>query len=432
MAMQMADMIMVGSLGAVSLAAVGLGNQVFFFSIAVVQAFSIGTTALVAQCIGKGDLYSAKKFAGQSLTAVLLTTFLLSFVTVIFSRQIISGIVFFMPEKDLELINVSSEYLRIIGYSISLRFTLLIVNGIFQGAGNTRTPLYLMISSNVLNVAGNYALIFGLGPFPALGVKGAALATSGSGLLTGLVGIGLLFSRFSPIPLHFNLQEFFFIKKEIISRVLSVGIPSAIEQMGIHFSQLIYSMTVASLGSMAIAAHQILHNAYTMTYMPGIGFSLAATIMVGQSLGAAKNERALASGLETARLALIIMSVIGLFFFFSPHTVIGLFTHDAQVQELARYPLVLLALAQPALAYIVSLTGGLRGAGDTRWAMYLTLFSLFIVRLTLTILLVWAGFGLVGVWVAMLAESNLRAIFLYRRFRKKIPHIKPLVTTQQA
>jgi Na+-driven multidrug efflux pump len=104
MVVQIVDMIMVGSLGAVALAAVGLGNQAFFFSVAVVQAFSIGTTALVAQAVGAGDMKSAKKIAGQSLAAVLMTMLVLSIIVVVFSRQIISGIVFFMPEKDTELI----------------------------------------------------------------------------------------------------------------------------------------------------------------------------------------------------------------------------------------------------------------------------------------------------------------------------------------
>ena len=92
--------------------------------------------------------------------AVLLTTFLLSVIIVTFSRQIINGIVYFMPEKDLEMINLASQYLSIVGISISLRFTIPIVNAIFQGAGNTRTPLYLMIFCNLINVAGNYLLIF--------------------------------------------------------------------------------------------------------------------------------------------------------------------------------------------------------------------------------------------------------------------------------
>jgi putative MATE family efflux protein len=288
-----------------------------------------------------------------------------------------------------------------------------------------------MIMSNVLNVVGNYVLIFGAGPIPALGVKGAALATSGAGIITGLIGIRLLFSRFSPLPLSLNLREFFRPQKHVLSRVLSVGIPSAVEQTGIHVSQIIYSMTVASLGSLAIAAHQILHSAYIMAYLPGIGFSMSATTLVGQFLGAEKRERALESGMETARLALIIMSVAGLFFFFSPQSVAYLFTRDLQVLELARHPLMLLALAQPALAYIVSLTGGLRGAGDTRWAMYLTLFSMLVLRMALTLLLVWAGLGLVGVWTAMLVEANFRAVFIYRRFRKKIPQCNPLVEAVQ-
>ncbi|NMB41779.1 MAG: MATE family efflux transporter [Firmicutes bacterium] len=432
MVVQMVDMIMVGSLGPISIAAVGLGNQVFFFSVAIVQAFSIGTAAIVAQAVGRKDPETAKKVAGQSLGAVLLTTFLLSIITVVFSRQIISGLVYFMAERDLELIYLAGQYLGIIGISISLRFSIVIVNAVFQGAGDSRTPLRLMIVANLINVLGNYFLIFGIGPFPALGVKGAAIATCGAGLITGCIGITLLFTRFSPIRLNFKLKALFLFEWQVLRRVLNVGLPSAIEQLGIHVSNIIYSMTVATLGSLAIAAHQILHNAYTMTYLPGIGFSVAATTLVGQFLGAEKKDQALKSGLETSRLALIIMSVVGLIFFFFPQAVIGIFTDDTLVFQLGKVPLMLLALGQPAIAYISALTGGLRGAGDTRWAMYLTLFSMFCVRLLLTFLFMLVGWGLTGIWLAMLAELYFRGIYILRRFRRIIPRTTSLLEQEPA
>jgi putative MATE family efflux protein len=427
MFMQMVDMMMVGSLGAVALAAVGLGNQVFIFMIAAAQAFSIGTTTLVAQSVGCGDLKQAKKFASQSLVAVLIVTFILGIAVAIFSRQIINGIVFFMPEKDFELISLSSTYLGILGLSMCFRFTQVIANGIFQGAGDTRTPLYLMIFSNILNIAGNYLLIFGIGPFPELGVMGAALATAGASVVTAVIGIVLLFSHISPIPLSLKLRELFSLQKETLAKVLSVGMPAAIEQIGIHFSQILFSMSVASLGSAAMAANQIVVNAYNMTRIPGIGFQAAATVLVGQSLGAEKRERALKAGMETMRLALFVASVALVIFLFFPNIVTHLFTSDVEVLALTRSPFILLALAQPAIAFIFPFTGGLRGAGDTRWVMYLTLSFVLGVRVVLTFALVAFGLGLTGVWLAMLIESNFSAILLYRRFQTQIPNVETLV-----
>lgn len=424
---QMIDLIMVGRLGAVALAAVGIGNQVFFFSVSVVQAFSIGTTALVAQYVGIGDEEAAKKVARQSLLAVMVVTFILSIAAVILSRRLIEGMVYFMPEKDLEMIELGASYLSIVSISISLRFSLLVVNAIFQGAGDTRTPLYLMVLANAVNVVGNYMLIFGHGPFPALGVQGAAIATCAAGMLAGGLGIGLLFSKFSPLPLNCPLPELFDLKREVLSGVLFVGIPSAVEQIGVHLGQIFYTMIVASLGSMAVATQQILHNAYILTYLPGMGFAMTATTLVGQFLGAEKRERALKSGMETTRLALTIMSAAGLIFFFFPDAVVGLFSLEEVVRELAVHPLMVLALAQPALACIVSLMGGLRGAGDTRWVMYVTLLHMLVLRMAITLILVWLGMGLVGVWLAMLVESYSRAIFFTYRFRRKIPHIKLLI-----
>lgn len=426
MIVQMVDLIMVGTLGAISIAAVGLGNQVFFFSVAIVQAFSIGTSAFVAQAVGRQDPEAAKKIAAQSLGAVLIATSLFSILAVVFSSEIINGLVYFMAEKDQELIFQASQYLKIVSAAISMRFTTIIVNAIFQGAGNTRIPLYLMIATNLINILGNYLLIFGVGPFPALGVKGAALSTCFAGNLTGIIGITLLFTGLSPVRLRFNLKDFFVFDRTVFLSVLKVGIPSAIEQMGIHASNIIYSMVAAALGPLAIAAHQILHNAYLITYFPGIGFSATAITLVGQFLGAEKKEQALKSGQETARMALLIMSVVGVALFFFPATVVGIFTNDAGVIELSRIPLMLLALGQPAIAYISALTGGLRGAGDTRWAMYLTLFTMLCLRLLLTFLFMWAGWGLTGLWLAALVELYLRGISFQLRFRKIIPQTASL------
>ena len=197
--------------------------------------------------------------------------------------------------------------------------------------------------------------------------------------------------------------------------------------MTIHTGQIAYSMITASLGTMAVAAHQIMHSAYTVTYLPGKGFSLAATTMVGQFLGAQKQKQALRSGLQTARFALILMSLAGLFFFFFPRAAAGLFTRDPAVLELTASPLKLLALAQPALAYIVALNGGLRGAGDTRWPMGLTILNMLGLRLALTLVAVKLGSGLTGVWAAMLIESYLRASLITYRFRHRIPRAKPLL-----
>ena len=273
MVVQLVDMVMVGFLGAVPLAAVGLGNQIFFFSVAVVEAFSIGTTALVAQAVGKGDLKTAQKVAAQSLAAVLLTTLTLSVILIAFSQLMFCGMVFFMPYKDLAVIGLGSRYLSLVGISASLRFSMMVVNAIFQGAGDTRTPLLLMILANVINLGGNFVLIFGIGPFPAMGVVGAALATALAGMIAGGLSLALLFTRVSPVRLDLKMPGLFKFKKEIIGKVISVGVPSAIEQVTIHTGQIAYSMITASLGTMAVAAHQIMHSAYTVTYLPGKGFS---------------------------------------------------------------------------------------------------------------------------------------------------------------
>lgn len=275
-----------------------------------------------------------------------------------------------------------------------------------------------MVVANLINAIGNYFLIFGVGFFPALGVHGGAIATSISGVVGGLLAFILLFSRRCPVKL--SLRDKFWHDFNIIKQVLYIGLPAALEQSTIHIGQIIYTMVVASLGTVAIAAHQILHSTFIMTYLPGIGFSLAATTLVGQFLGAEARRRAVDSGMETVRFALFVMGGMGLLFILFPQSVLGMFTGEKAVIELASSSLIVLALTQPALAVVVSLTGGLRGAGDTLWVMLITAVSMLVIRLGITIGLVYMGMGLFGVWVAMAVEAVIRALAIYRRFHTRL------------
>ncbi|MGI6097175.1 MAG: MATE family efflux transporter [Dethiobacteria bacterium] len=424
MVVQMVDMIMIGGLGAAAVAAVGVSNQFFFLTVSAVQAFSMGATTLVAQNIGAGEVERAKTVARQALVGTILITFLFSIFIFAFTEQMIKLMLLAMEELDQEVLGLSTSYLRIISTSIMFRFTMIAINGIFQGAGDSRTPLYFMILTNLLNVIGNYLLIFGIGFFPALGVQGAAIATAASGIIGGTVAFILLFTKYSPLPL--SMRDDFRFDFTILRRIFKIGVPAALEQVSIQGSQIVYTMIVASLGTLAIAAHQILHLTFIITHLPGIGFAVAANALVGQFLGAEKRQWAFESAMLTLRYALFIMLGAGICYLFVPELVLSLFTREAKVIALARFSLVLLAFAQPGIAVISALGGGLRGAGDTRWIMLLTFLNMFGLRLAITLLLVLLGFGLNGVWLAMLLEILIRAALIYRRFLIRIWDVERL------
>lgn len=414
MLVQVVDLIMVGRLGAVAIAAVGVSNQIFFLTIAVVSAFGIGATALIAQAVGAGDISRGKEVARQALIFTGIATSILTLIGYFGADKLINAALVLNDNPDPRILHLATTYLRIVSTSAFLRFYMMVVSNILQGTGDMKTPLFIVILANVFNAVGNYFLIFGIGPFPRLGVAGAAIATALAGLLGGLLGIASLFHPRCLIQL--SLRDDFGIRLPVIKDILRLGVPAALEQTIVQGSQMLYTILAAGLGDIAIAANQIMLTAQMITNHPCIGFSAVSTTLVGQNLGAGKIDRARASGYETQRWAVLFTTLVGILFITVPELVIRAFTSDQQVIPLAGKTLRLLGLAQPALATALILAGGPRGAGDTRYVMYVTALGMLGFRLTFTLLFLSLGWGLPGLWAAAALEAYLRGGLIMHRF----------------
>jgi putative MATE family efflux protein len=200
---------------------------------------------------------------------------------------------------------------------------------------------------------------------------------------------------------------------------MDIGLPSAGEQLVRSSGQFVFSMLVAGLGSVAIAANQIISKSTSMSFMPGIGFGHAATTLIGQNLGAKQPERAERSGYMAAKIAAIFMSCVGLMFFFFSYQLAGLFTKDVAVQQAAGECLKIMAISQPFLAYVMVLAGALRGAGDTGYVLLVTLIGTWGSRVAMGWLLgIYFGLGLKGVWLAMVLDNLIRFAMMLTRYRK--------------
>lgn len=411
------DLAMVGRISPAAISAVGMGNQVFILSTSILNAFTVGTTALVARMTGAGKPDQAKVYARQSLVVTFATGIILG-AAVFFSAEHIMRLLMIAAEKpDPEIIRLGAQYLRIVGAAEPLTFTMMTGYAIMQGVGNMKAPLYIMGFANVLNVLFDYLLIFGIGFFPQWGVGGAALATAGSQCIAAILALLLLFSKTSPLRLR--LQDSFRPRKQRILEIMDIGLPSAGEQLVRSSGQFVFSMLVAGLGSIAIAANQIITKAISMSFMPGMGFGHAATTLIGQNLGARQPRRAKQSGYMASKLAAVFMSLVGLIFFFFSHQLAGLFTEDASVRLAAGACLQMMAFSQPFLAYVMVLAGALRGAGDTKYVMLVTLIGTWGSRVVMGWLLgIFLGFGLRGVWLAMILDNLIRAAMMIIRYQR--------------
>lgn len=411
------DLAMVGRISPAAISAVGLGNQVFILSTAILNAFTVGTTALVARMTGAGEQDRAKEYARQSLVVTFAAGIILGALVFFSAERIMTLLMIAAEDPDPEIIRLGAQYLRIVGAAEPLTFTMMTSYAVMQGVGNMKAPLYIMGFANVLNVVFDYLLIFGVGFFPQWGVAGAALATAGSQCLAAILALILLFSRSS--PLHLRLTESFRPRAARIREIMDIGLPSAGEQLVRSTGQFVFSMLVAGLGSVAIAANQIITKAISMSFMPGMGFGHAATTLIGYNLGARQPKLAKDSGYMAAKLAAVFMSLVGMLFFFFSYQLAGLFTEDAAVRLAAGECLQIMAFSQPFLAYVMVLAGALRGAGDTKYVMVVTLIGTWGSRVVMGWFLgIFLGLGLKGVWLAMILDNLIRAAMMILRYQR--------------
>jgi putative MATE family efflux protein len=203
----------------------------------------------------------------------------------------------------------------------------------------------------------------------------------------------------------------------IIKRLLNIGMPAAAEQVFMRVGMATYSVMVINMGTLVFAAQNIIFTIIGFSFMPGFAFGIAATTLVGQSLGAKNTPRAEESGYEATRLGLIWMSLMGIGFFVFADQLMGVFTSDPRVIAYGAPALRLVAWAQPMQAFGMVLAGGLRGAGDTRWTMLITTGSIWAVRLPLSYLFgVTLDLGLVGTWLGNSIDSGVRGLAVTWRY----------------
>ncbi|MGH2523101.1 MAG: MATE family efflux transporter, partial [Anaerolineales bacterium] len=301
------DAYIVGHLGAAALAGVGLGGQVLNLTAALFGAVGVGATALIARHIGAEEPDEANHLAGQAMLLAFGIGLSAALICFIFAEGIIRAL-----GAAPEVVVTGSAWLRVVAPSFALIGVLLVGTASLRGTGDTRTPLAVMIVVNLVNVGVAWTLTRGLFGLPKLGVVGTGLGASSGQLIGGLAilfillrGRGALRVRVDarlPTPDLARLR-----------RVLNIGLPAGAEQVLLQVALLNLAAIISHFGTPAYAAHQIGLRISALSFLPGWGFSVAATTLVGQELGARQPERARRATYASFLFALAVMSVMGLF-----------------------------------------------------------------------------------------------------------------------
>ena len=407
------DRMFVGALGRDALAAVGVGGQLLFLLVSLSMGITTGTTALVARFTGAEDPENAAMSTGQSLSLSLVGGILCTL-------GIYLALPLYLTAMGLE--PAAKELCRQFTFLSLFGMTPMFLTGVFgaayRGLGDTRTPLKVMICANIVHITCDWVLIFGHFGMPKMGLAGAGIAVTASNVVA--MGVYAYLMSRSSLKSSMELTDLR-LTLEWSRRVLKIGIPAAVTAL-LRVTSLMSFTGVLSRtadGMNGVAALPIGLTAESIAFMPGFGYSIAASALVGQSLGAKDPHRAERYGWAATWQAVAVMSAMGALFFVAARPFVHLFTSDPYVAALAVSYLRIMAISEPMLGMGMVLTGALQGAGDTTRPAIVTLITFWAVRLPLAYLLALPmGYHTPGAWFAMSAStilSGILSIIIFRR-----------------
>ena len=409
----MVDTIMLGrsTNSAVAIAAVGLTNNPMNLTRSILLSLNIGTTAGVAWAVGAKEHKSAMHISRNAVMLNSLVGMLASLI--VFSCA--GHIVRFMG-AGADTYEYARTYLRIIALGLFPQSITFAVTASLRGVGQTRLPMTYNLIANMLNVVGNYVLIYGKFGFPAMGVAGAAISTALSQVIGCCMALFTAFNAHTPVQFHFDCEWKFGVKW--IKRILSVGLTSMLEQVIMQIGFIIFARQVSGLGTTIFAAHQIGLNINGLTWMPGQAFGVAATTLVGQSLGAGEKQKATDFVKLVHRLSMCAAACIAVLFLTCSQFIAGLYTTDLQVAALSAGVLKLIALGMPGISTQLPIAAALRGARDTRFPLMASMAGIWIFRVILAPVFIYTlGWGLTGAWMTIVLDQTTRALVVYARFK---------------
>ena len=407
------DTFLAGHLGEgvsdVATAAVGIGAYISWLATLLFSFVSAGTTALVARAQGRGDVPEAVRVTNQSFTLGLMVGALFA-ACIIPTAGIVVG--FLLPTEEAAVI--AARYLRI--DAIGLIFSSLSYVGAaaLRGSGNTRLPMLMFVVVAAVNVVASSTLVFGLGPVPEFGIDGIVFGTVIARMTGGLLMTIALIAGVSGLRL--KLAE---LRKldDIARRILNIGIPAALDGIAMWMGHYLFLKIVGSFGETAFAAHIVGIRVEALTYLPAVAWAAAAATMIGQSLGEGLHDRARRAGHEAVLQCGVLGVFITIAFYFGAGLIYHTMNNSEAVAAVGVPAFRMVALFQLPLIAAIVYAGGLRGAGDTRIPMWITLFTTLVVRLPAAWLFgVVLGGGLYGAWIGMCLDMLFRGVLLSVRF----------------
>ena len=396
------DMMMVGTIGANAIASVGICNQPKFIILATILSLNVGVTVVVSHRKGEENRESANRTLAQAWMISAMIAAVLSTLGFIFAKPVVE-----FAGATSEYSDMAALYLRSIMIGNFFNSMSLTINAAQKGSGNTKIAMRTNVTANLVNVVFNFLLINGIGFFPKMGVLGAGIATSLGNFVAFVMSV-ISISHPGEF-LHLKLKEHFKFDKKTLRDLFKIASSSFAEQVFLRIGFFLYSKTVAGLGMVAYATHNVCMQLMSLSFSFGEGLSVATSSLVGQSLGARRKDMAMIYSKLTQRLGNVIGLTLGMIMIIFRSQLIGLFTDDLTIIQTGSDIVFIIAATMFFQITQVVTYGCLRSAGDVKFTALLSLLSVTLVRPILTWVFVSPlSLGLFGAWISLFLDQLVR------------------------
>ena len=410
----MIDTMMVATMGSFAVAAVGLTTQPKFISLVAFFALNVAVSAFVARSKGEENRKKANEIL---MLAFLMAVLLCAVITTVF--LIFNNGILHLAGSNPETHEAASEYFRIIMGGTIFSVISMTINSAQRGSGFTRLSMTTNVTSSIVNIIFNYLLIGGHFGFPALGMRGAAIATVLGTVVASIMSILSLFRKNSYVSIPFMIREKLRPRRDDIGRIVRFASNMMAENLAMRVGFLATALIAARLGTDAFAAHNVGMNLLGLAFSFADGMQVSAVALSGEALGAGEKERAKRYGSICQRIGFCISVVLSLLLILFGREFYSLYFKEPHIQDMGvlicRYicVIVLLQISQ------IIFGACLRAAGDIRYTLVASLVSVTLIRTVVTFLLVSVfHLGLHGIWLGILADQFTRFFFMWTRFRK--------------
>lgn len=408
------DSLMVSSLGSYAVAAVGLTTQPKFLGLALFFAANVSISALVARRKGQEKREDANRIFSTFLIFILIMSVIMSILLVTFADPIIR---FCGSEEQTHESAVS--YFKIIMGGMIFNVIQMGINAAQRGAGNTRITMRTNVVSNTVNIVFNYLLIEGHFGFPALGIKGAALATVLGTVVSSIMSVLSVWKQDNFVSLPYIFKNRIQPAFEALKDIVRVGYSVFAEQVLMRIGFMLTAIMAADMGTDAMAAHQVGMNVMGLSFSFGDGLQATAVALIGYSLGAKQPEKAKDYGKTCRMIGGVISVILAVLYLAGARWLMKLFFEEEQIVDIGvgimRVMIFVVILQISQVIYM----GCLRGAGDTLYTAMASAISVTVMRtLGSYVFGYMLGFGIIGIWIGVVADQLSRLLLASVRFRQ--------------